>query len=127
MNCFEKNVVSVWYGHFASNDELFDYIEINYPEDENEDVFSGFLNDHEIDDFDEDFAEGVFLINRADDDIKDVSYVDSFLFPLLNDLGKIDGKYNSLFFIYDCNTSSLPEKNGDKIRFLATYPYFLNK
>ncbi|WP_339200590.1 immunity 22 family protein [Paenibacillus sp. FSL P2-0322] len=123
MNCFEKNMVSVWYGHFASEDELFEYVEIKYPEDENEDVFSGFLNDHAVDDFDEDFAEGVFLMDGADDGIKDVSYVDSFLSPLLNGLSKIDGKYNSLFFIYDCNTSGLSEKNGDKMRFLTAYPY----
>ncbi|UQQ33969.1 immunity 22 family protein [Paenibacillus polymyxa] len=42
MNCFEKNMVSVWYGHFASEDELFEYVEIKYPEDENENIFSGF-------------------------------------------------------------------------------------
>lgn len=81
------------------------------------------MNDHAVDDFDEDFAEGVFLMDGADDGIKDVSYVDSFLSPLLHDLSKIDGKYNSLFFIYDCNTSGLSEKNGDKMRFLAAYPY----
>ncbi|MHB0860333.1 immunity 22 family protein [Paenibacillus sp. SEL3] len=120
-------MVSVWYGHFASDDELFEYVEINYPEDENEDVFSGFLNDHKIVDFDEDFAEGVFLIDGVDEGIRDVSYVDSFLSPLLNDLSKIDGIYNSLFFIYDCNVSGLPERNGGKLRFLAAYPYFLNK
>lgn len=123
MNCFEKNMVSVWYGHFASEDELFEYVEIKYPEDENEDVFSGFLNDQEIDDFDEDFAEGVFQVDGTDDGIKDVSYVDSFLSPLLHDLSKIDGKYNSLFFIYDCNTRGLLEKSGVKLCFLAVYPY----
>ncbi|WP_252508840.1 immunity 22 family protein [Paenibacillus peoriae] len=116
-------MVSVWYGHFASEDELFEYVEIKYPEDENEDVFSGFLNDQEIDDFDEDFAEGVFQVDGTDDGIKDVSYVDSFLSPLLHDLSKIDGKYNSLFFIYDCNTSGLLEKSGVKLCFLAVYPY----
>lgn len=62
-------------------------------------------------------------MDGADEGIKDVSYVDSFLSPLLNDLSKIDGKYNSLFFIYDCNTSGLPEKNGERLCFLAAYPY----
>lgn len=64
MNCYAKNSVSVWYGVFSNDDELFDFIKIVYPDDEDEDCVSEFLKAYPIDDFDEDFSERVFFNDR---------------------------------------------------------------
>ncbi|MDE6539751.1 MAG: immunity 22 family protein [Ruminococcus sp.] len=57
--------VSLWVGYSESDEKLLDYISVDYEEDE-DNCYSQFEKDFEIDDFDEDFAERLFLDNETD-------------------------------------------------------------
>lgn len=112
----------VW--RFCSDEELSAYLSIDYSDVSENSWQSGFLTDFTISSFDEDFSERVFWESEAErNDVEGVSYVESFMTPLLEDLRHIDGVINSLFFVYDCNAANVTASSDARMRLLSVYHY----
>lgn len=56
--------VSLWVGYSESDEKLLDYISVDYEDEDN--CYSQFEKDFEIDDFDEDSVERLFLDEKTD-------------------------------------------------------------
>lgn len=116
----KENVVSIWCGNFDTEEELLEYVEPEFDEDDN--PTSEFMNDFSLDWYDEDFAEASF---DPDDDIalrvREHSYGDSFDGRLNEDMRRF-ADCNSLYLIYDVGASGATSDRS-KLTFVGAYPY----
>jgi hypothetical protein len=117
-----KGNVSLWIGKFNSEDEIGNYVEIVYTDDDC--LPSKFLKDFNIDliDFDEDFIEASYRksnYKKISDLIKGCSYDDTVIQNFCNKVGNDLGeKYNAVIMLYNF------EYNGD-IKEMSKDNYYL--
>ncbi|AKO09375.1 immunity 22 family protein [Xanthomonas oryzae pv. oryzicola] len=115
--------VSVWTGHFESEDEFFSYLEKTY---EGDSVSSGFISDLKVEWYDEDFAEGVYLgkSDDAESALGELSWGASFVPKIASvvDLNKV----NSIYVVYDFDGSATAAITNAPLNFLGVYEYSKN-
>lgn len=111
-----ENKVSVWIGKFNDKNDFQEYLEISY--DDNGEMLSNFMKDFNIEFYDEDFSESIFLESSSLSELKNFSYSNSFV---ENVLGKaLD--YNSFFVLYDFDFDSNDNISG-KLKFIGSFDY----
>ncbi|MBN6150907.1 immunity 22 family protein [Xanthomonas sp. AmX2] len=112
--------VSVWAGYFDNEDEFFSYVEKTY---EGDSVSSRFISDLNVQWYDEDFAEGVYLDRDGDIEsaLGELSWGASFVHNLAPaiDLNKV----NSVYVVYDFDGSPTAAVTGAPLSFLGVYEY----
>lgn len=109
-------VVSVWVGKFDDEDQFFNYVEKSYDDDG---ANSGFITETDVEDYDEDFAEGAWFDPGNPEALAEVSYMESFSELLLPDLtGRPE---NAAYFIFDVATEPGPDEA--QLKLLGVYPY----
>ncbi|MFC3849541.1 immunity 22 family protein [Corynebacterium hansenii] len=117
----KENVVSIWCGNFDTEEELLEYVEPEF-DDDDDNATSEFLNDFSLDWYDEDFAEASFDL---DDDIalrvREHSYGESFDVRLDEDMRQFSD-CNSLYLIYDVDASGAASDRS-KLTFVGVYAY----
>lgn len=112
----KEGYVSLWIGNIKSDDELMDYVELEYTDDGDCEP-SAFLKDYniDIDEFDEDYIERVChtkKTNSISELISGCSYEDIIVPLIEGKIGKeIPEKVNSAILLYnfdfDCNTDGI--------------------
>lgn len=103
----KKNIdVSLWLGCVESEDDLYDYVSVDYSDDDDDET-SKFLADFDIgiDDYDEDMFESDFTDNDTKsltEMLEGCSY-DEDLIPLFVEKygEKLDSQYNAMILIYE--------------------------
>ena len=117
----KENVVSIWCGNFDTEEELLEYVEPEF-DDDDDNATSEFLNDFSLHWYDEDFAEASFDL---DDDIalrvREHSYGESFDVRLDEDMRQFSD-CNSLYLIYDVDASGAASDRS-KLTFVGVYAY----
>lgn len=123
--------VSLWVGHSKSDEKLLDYISIDYDDDGDADD-SQFMKDFEIDDFDEDSVERLFLDEKTDSLKKllsGCSYEDKVI-PEFEKIFVYGKKFNSgiLLYEYEYNGNiTVAENNDCHLEFVGTVKINIKK
>lgn len=111
------NKVSIWVGKFSSPNDFHKFIEEQYDEDEN--CFSVFMQEFEIDFIDSDFQESIFVDKKlTKENLTEASYSETFIDKIDNTL--LTG--NSVIILYDFKYSG-KIKMKNNINFIGTYEY----
>ena len=112
----QSGSVSVWVGSFDDEEQFFEYVEKDYSDDE---ATSAFISQAGVEEYDEDFAEGIFFDPQELGQLDDISYFSTFRERVLTDLrGRPE---NAAYFIYDVATE--PGAEQARLQLLGTYPY----
>lgn len=123
-------ILSVWAGRFDSEDELFDYTDWKYDEDdEDAEPTNAFANHSGLGWFDHDFQEANFVGEHPSspaDVLEGHSYVESFRDEVASALAKLRRKeWNSLFLLYDCayDPDRAHPSNASRLHYIGSFPY----
>lgn len=116
----KNNVVSIWCGYFSSEEELFDYVEIDYADEDN--PASQWMRDSNLDWYDEDYAEASFEeVRMLVEGVREHSCGETFPTQLDIDL-KNHVECNALYLIYDYDASDYQQMKS-KLHLLGVYSY----
>jgi hypothetical protein len=118
--------VSLWIGHFASREDLLEYLEWKY--DEDGESSCAFAAHSGLGRFDHDLQEADFLGGQPSqfgDALEGFSYVESFEEAAGHALSEQHGEWNSLLLLYDCAFD--PERahpsKASRLRYVGTFGY----
>ena len=127
----KKGMVSLWIGDIESDEALEDYLEVGYNEDGTLKV-PRFLRDYdiELDDYDEDFVERIYLEETVDELkklIKGCSY-EEMVEPLFSDMIGLNSiqEINAAILLYNfeyIGDIKFIEGEGRKFNFIGTVKY----
>lgn len=128
-----EGTVSLWIGNISSEAELSKYVEIIYSEDEEEEEdyikLSKFLEDFkiDIDDFDEDFIEAIFLskqVTSVEELLNGCSY-ENIVIPKYKEMTEIlsEKKFNAGILLYNFEYEKTIEKADNGFEFVGSIGY----
>lgn len=114
----KENTVSLWVGNLNNAEELNEYVLETY--DDDGDMTSPFITDFEIDYYDEDCREALFITSDDKYEIfKDFSYSQSFI----NEMTGINfGDYNCYILLYNYEYDESVKEKGN-FRFIKVFTY----
>ncbi|CBJ40812.1 hypothethical protein (plasmid) [Ralstonia solanacearum CMR15] len=116
--------VSVWIGAFADLDDLLQYVDTRYADDDN--VSNDFWRDIGLDWFDDDFREAALIeVGDLREEISAFSYGPSFADDIARDVeaSRKDGE-NGMIMLFDLEYSVRERGEGSgRVRFLGSYGY----
>lgn len=112
----KENKISFWAGNFKSEDELNDFMQEQFTDDG--DMYSEFMTAFKIDFIDNQFQEVFYSENLSKNDLKSLSYSESFLDQLPENFQK----YNGIIAIYNFEyAGEVSSANG--VDFIGVYDY----
>lgn len=116
----DPELVSVWAGHFGSEEEFFSHVEMQY---EGDSVSSEFISRSGVPWYDEDFAEGIYLEGCRDvgSALGGLSWGASFghaLVPAIDLHG-----FNSVYVVYDLEGSPGAGTTDAPLTYIGAYEY----
>lgn len=123
----KENVVSIWLGHFNSEQELEDYTFIDFGPDD-EEIRSKFQEDFNIEQYgyDTDFSDVFFVEDpeSIEDLLMGASYSESFWDYVIELNKKLTLKYNSVIAIYDFDYSKgVKSSNRVDVDYIGSVAY----
>lgn len=123
----KENVVSIWLGHFNSEQELQDYTFIDFGPDD-EEIRSKFQEDFNIEQYgyDTDFSDVFFIEDpeSIEDLLIGASYSESFWDFIMELERNLHSKYNSVIAVYDYDyCKEIKSSNRVKVDFVGSTNY----
>ena len=124
----EEGIVSIWLGNFETREELTNYAEARFQQDENGEMISSFTQDF----FNGDlwpFEPEVFDYELLDAASQDPAVVGAPLGETIaGELGELyskglDQPYNALIVVYDYSFEGSRYVPGAPVRFVGAFPY----
>ena len=124
----EEGIVSIWLGNFETREELTNYAEARFQQDENGETVSSFTQDF----FNGDlwpFEPEVFDYELLDAASQDPAVVGAPLGETIaGELGELyskglDQPYNALIVVYDYSFEGSRYVPGAPVRFVGAFPY----
>jgi hypothetical protein len=113
----EKNVVSIWFGNFETEERFNEFIKERY--DDEGDMHSEFADAFQIGFIDNQFQEMLYDKDLDRVKLEPASYSESFLDSIDVDYSK----YNSVVFLYDFEYEGTVNKTDEQIDFIGTFLY----
>lgn len=127
MNFEAEGILSLWIGHFAGEDDLFEYVDFRYDDDGNSSC--QFALDAGLGWFDHDFQEAHYTeagLTDAAQVLVGHSYSASFIEPAVAAITQFRRPQdNAVFILYDVayNPLEVQPRSTARLRFVGTFAY----